>query len=115
MVYPDISRKNLSFNRILFRWLADYVEELLERADQYKQKHEPGTIGIELDDDIHEDFMTPWQKKKSQAEKLAKKHEEKHQWYLKMKKRKLMEQEQQETKERVAKKNRKNSGKDQLL
>ena len=95
--------------------MADYVEELLERADQYKQKHEPGTIGIELDDDIHEDFMTPWQKKKSQAEKLAKKHEEKHQWYLKMKKRKLMEQEQQETKERVEKKNRENSGKDQLL
>ena len=86
--------------------MADYVEDLLERADQYKQKHEPGTPGIELDD---MDFMTPWQKKKSQAEKLARKHEEKHQWFLNIKKRKLMEQEQQETE------NKKKGGKDQTL
>ena len=80
--------------------------DLLERADLYKQKHEPGTPGIEMDD---MDFMTPWQKKKSQAEKLARKHEEKHQWFLKVKKRKLMEQEQQETE------NKKKDGKDQTL
>lgn len=76
--------------------MADYVEDLLERADQYKQKHEPGTPGIEMEDVADVDFMTPWQKKKSQAEKLARKHEEKHQWFLNVKKRKLMEQEQQE-------------------
>ena len=80
-----------------FRWLADYVEELLERADQYKQKHEPGATGIEIDDDIPEDFMTPWQKKKHKAEQLARKHEEKHQWFLNVKKRKLMESQQEET------------------
>ena len=78
------------------RWLADYVEEMLERADQYKQKHEPGTEGIEFEDDLPEDLMTPWQKKKFKAAQLAKKHEEKHQWFLNVKKRKLMEQQQEE-------------------
>ena len=75
--------------------MADYVEELFERAEQYKQKHEPGTTGIEMDDDIPEDLMTPWQRKKLKAEQLSKKHEEKHQWFLNVKKRKLMENQQE--------------------
>ena len=90
-----MARKNWLQLKILFRWLADYVEELHERADQYKQKHEPGTVGLDMDDDLPEDLMTPWQKKRHKAEQLAKKHEEKHQWFLNVKKRKLMEKQQE--------------------
>ena len=65
------------------------MEELLERAEQYKMNH-----GVDMDTDIE----TPYLRKTQLAEKLKKRHEDKHQWFLNVKKRKLMEKEQQESK-----------------
>lgn len=71
------------------RWLSDYVEELLERAEQYKMNH-----GVDMETDIE----TPYLRKTQLAEKLKKRHEDKHQWFLNVKKRKLLEKQEQESK-----------------
>ena len=89
------------------KFLEDYKLELQDRADQYKQKHS----GLDLptpEEDFEErqkmeksarkaddTLMSPLERKKRKAEELAKKHEEKHQWYNNMKLRKTLEMQQE--------------------
>lgn len=69
--------------------MSDYVDDLKERAEQYKQKHDPSSSGHGLDIDLEID--TPYMSKKKLAENLQKRHQDKHQWFLNVKKRKLLE------------------------
>ena len=45
------------------------------------------------------DIETPYLRKTQLAEKLKKRHEDKHQWFMNVKKRKLLEMQQQESKD----------------
>ena len=91
----------------LEKFLEDYKLELQDRADQYKQKHSGLDLptpeenfeerqktekGVRKEDDTQ---MSPLERKKRKAEELAKKHEEKHQWYNNMKLRKTLEMQQE--------------------
>ena len=85
---------------IFFRFFAEYLLELEERGDQYKAKYEPEAnhgVGTGIDED------SPFMTKKQLAEKLEKRHEDKHQWFINVKKRKLLEKEQMAKKEKNAK------------
>merc|ERR1712098_420150 len=84
----------------LKRFYAEYLEELEDRACQYKAKYDPESshgVGSGLDED------SPFMTKKQLAEKLEKRHEDKHQWFINVKKRKLLEKEQMANKEKNAK------------
>jgi len=84
----------------LKRFFAEYLLELEERGDQYKAKYEPEAnhgVGTGIDED------SPFMTKKQLAEKLEKRHEDKHQWFINVKKRKLLEKEQMAKKEKNAK------------
>ena len=74
------------------RFLWDYQDELKERADLYKFKNgqEDGEdeLGLKLPSQLTS--------KKALAEKLARRHEEKNQWFENVKKRKLLEKKEQE-------------------
>eukprot|EP00092_Neocalanus_flemingeri_P001499 GFUD01001600.1.p1 GENE.GFUD01001600.1~~GFUD01001600.1.p1 ORF type:complete len:865 (+),score=362.31 GFUD01001600.1:341-2935(+) len=94
VVRPDNMKMIPSMYPALVRFLWDFQEELEDRAEQYKAKYvEGGTLATHID---MEDFQTPLEEKKQLAEKLVKRHEDKHQWFLKMNKRKLLLQKQEE-------------------
>ena len=96
--YPIICFSFIKEN--FFRFFAEYLLELEERGDQYKAKYEPEAnhgVGTGIDED------SPFMTKKQLAEKLEKRHEDKHQWFINVKKRKLLEKEQMAKKEKNAK------------
>eukprot|EP00090_Calanus_glacialis_P004185 TRINITY_DN13097_c0_g1_i2.p1 TRINITY_DN13097_c0_g1~~TRINITY_DN13097_c0_g1_i2.p1 ORF type:complete len:896 (-),score=340.30 TRINITY_DN13097_c0_g1_i2:90-2777(-) len=94
VVRPDNMKMIPSIYPALARFLWDYQEELIDRAEQYKAKYvEGGALASQLD---LEDFESPMEEKKQLAEMLEKRYEDKHQWFLKTKKRKLMMKQQEE-------------------
>ena len=94
VVRPDNMKIIPSLYPALVRFLWDYQEELDDRAEQYKAKYaEGGTLASQLGMGESE---SPLEEKKQLADKLVKRHEDKHQWFLRMKKRKLLAKEQEE-------------------
>ena len=94
VVRPDNMKMIPSIYPALARFLWVYQEELIHRAEQYKAKYvEGGALASQLD---LEDFESPMEEKKQLAEMLEKRYEDKHQWFLKTKKRKLMMKQQEE-------------------
>lgn len=94
VVRPDNMKIIPSLYPALVRFLWDYQEELDDRAEQYKAKYaEVGTPASQL---LTGESESPLEEKKQLADKLVKRHEDKHQWFLRMKKRKLLAKEQEE-------------------
>jgi len=87
VVRPDNLKMIPSIYPALARFLWDYQEELDERAEQYKSKYSEGS-GLSGQMEL-EDFQSAFAEKKELAEKLEKRYENKHQWFLKVNKRKL--------------------------
>merc|ERR1711915_21105 len=92
-----------SMYEALKRFLWDYQEELKERAELYKLKN--GQDDAEGMEELDLGLRIPSQvtSKKALAEKLAKRHEEKNQWFENVRKRKLLEMKEQEEEEEDAK------------
>ena len=94
VVRPDNMKMIPSIYPALARFLWDYQEDLSDRAEQYKASYvEGGALATQLD---LEDFESPMEAKKKLAEKLDKRYEDKHQWFLKTKKRKMLMKQQEE-------------------
>jgi len=83
----------------LSRHFATYMQEMAERTHQYKVRYsEDGQSGLvqQLDLDPALLVQTPLGRKKALLEQLERRHEDKHEWFLKVKKRKLLEKQQEE-------------------
>ena len=88
---------------IFYRFLWDYQDELKERAEQYKFRHGPDDVTGMEELDLGLKIPSQMTSKKALANKLAKRHEEKNQWFENVRKRKLLEMREQEEEEEAAK------------
>jgi len=88
VITPNNMKMIPSIYPALTRLFWDYLEEMEDRGLHYKARYVEGDV---LSTEFDKKFPSPVEEKKQLVKQLVKRHEDKHQWFLRMKKRKLLE------------------------
>merc|ERR1719483_1987360 len=94
VVRPDTMEMIPSLYPTLARFLWDYQIELDNKAEQYKAKYAVSS-GLRTQPSM-EDLKCPLEEKKQEATELVKMQEDKHLWFMKVNKRRIMMKQQEE-------------------